>query len=116
MTEISYHIINVDTITATVEKRRTCVWYDTAENFYDGILQVANMQGFFYEHSAGFHTVEPKKVWKEYTDTYYLMDTYYRKFHLCFAKSLKASNPILDDLFKHVVEKVVKARQVRIMS
>ena len=34
------------------------------------------------------------------------MDTYYRQFHLCFAKSLKATNPVLDDLFKHVVEKV----------
>lgn len=106
MTEISNHIIKVDHITATVEKRRTCVWYDAVKNFYDGILQVANMQEFFQEHSAGFHTVEPKKVWKEYTESYYKMDTYYRQFHLCFAKSLKASHPILDDFFKHVVEKV----------
>lgn len=106
MTEISDHIIDVDTITATVEKRRTCVWYDEVKNFYDGILQVANMQEFFHEHSAGLHTVEPKKVWKEYTESYYKMDTYYRLFHLCFAKSLKVSNPAIDDLFKHVVEKV----------
>ena len=106
MTEISDHIINVDSITATVEKRRTCVWYDAVENFYDGILQVANMQEFFHEHSAGFHTVEPKNVWKEYTESYYKMDTYYRRFHLYFAKSLKTSNHVLDDLFKHVVEKV----------
>ena len=34
------------------------------------------------------------------------MDTYYRLFHLCFQKSLKTSNPLLDDLFKHVTEKV----------
>lgn len=106
MTEISDHIINVDSITATVEKRRTCVWYDAVENFYDGILQVANMQEFFHEHSAGLHIVEPKKVWKEYTESYYKMDTYYRQFHLCFARSLKTSNPVLDDLFKHVVGKV----------
>ena len=106
MTEISVHIINVDTITSTVEKRRTCVWYDTVGNFYDGILQVANMQEFFNEHSAGFHTVEPMNVWKEYTESYYKMDTYYRQFHLSFAKSLKATNLTLDDLFKHVVEKV----------
>lgn len=106
MTEISNHIINVNSITATVEKRRTCVWYDAVENFYDGILQVANMQEFFHEHSAGFHTVEPKNVWKEYTESYFKMDTYYRRFHLYFAKSLKTSNHVLDDLFKHVVEKV----------
>lgn len=106
MTEISDHIIKVDNITAIVEKRRTCVWYDEVNHFYDGILQVAKMQEFFQEHSGGFHIVEAKKVWKEYTENYYKMDAYYRQFHLCFTKSLKASHPILDDLFKHVVEKV----------
>lgn len=106
MTEISNHLIDVDMITTTVEKRRTCVWYDYVENFYEGVLQVANMQSFFKEHSGGFHTAQAKLVWKEYTETYYLMDTYYRQFHLCFQKSLETSNMLLDDLFKHVVEKV----------
>lgn len=46
MTEISDHIIDVDTITNTVEKRRTCVWYEPFENFYDGILRVVNMQSY----------------------------------------------------------------------
>ena len=106
MTEISDHIIDVDTITSTVEKRRTCAWYEPFENFYDGILQVANMQKFFKEHSAGFHTAEAKEIWKEYTESYYQMDTYYRLFHLSFQKSLETSNILLDDLFKHVVDKV----------
>ena len=106
MTEISDHIIDVDTITGAVEKRRTCAWYEPFENFYDGILQVANMQNFFKEHSAGFHTAEAKGIWKEYTESYYQMDTYYRLFHLSFQKSLETSNILLDDLFKHVVDKV----------
>ncbi len=106
MTEISDHIIDVDTITGAVEKRRTCAWYEPFENFYDGILQVANMQSFFKEHSAGFHTAEAKGIWKEYTESYYQMDTYYRLFHLSFQKSLETSSLLLDDLFKHVVDKV----------
>ena len=106
MTEISDHIIDVDTITSTVEKRRTYEWYEPFENFYDGILQMANMQSFFKEHSAGFHTAEARGIWKEYTKTYYQMDTYYRLFHLSFQKSLETSNILLDDLFKHVVDKV----------
>ena len=106
MTEISDHIIDVDTIISTVEKRRTCAWYEPFKNFYDGILQVANMQRFFKEHSAGFHTAEAKGIWKEYTESYYQMDTYYRLFHLSFQKSLETSNILLDDLFKHVVDKV----------
>ena len=106
MTEISNHIIDVDTISATVEKRRICAWYEPFENFYDGLLQVANMQRFFKEHSAGFHTADAKGIWKEYTESYYQMDTYYRLFHLSFQKSLETSNILLDDLFKHVADKV----------
>lgn len=106
MTEISDHIIDVESISATVEKRRTCVWYDEVKNFYEGILQVANMQAFYKKHSAGFHTAEPKKVWKEYTEEYFKMDTDYRLYHLSFAKSLMVPYPLLDDLFKKVTEKV----------
>ena len=106
MTEISDHIIDVDTITKTVEKRRTCVWYDDVKNYYEGILQVAKMQAFFKEHSAGFHTVEPAKVWKEYTTKYYIMDTYYREFHKSYSESLKNYHEELSDLFTHVMEKV----------
>lgn len=106
MKEISDNIIEVDTITSAVEKRRACVWYDKVSYFFDGVLQVANMQEFYKEHSGGFHTVEPKQIWKEYVETYYKMDTFYRLFHLSFAQSLKSSNHELDDLFKHVCEVV----------
>ena len=105
MTEISDHIIDVDTITQTVEKRRICVWYEDVKNYYEGILQVAKMQAFFKEHSASFHTVEPAKVWKEYTTEYYIMDTYYREFHKTYSESLKNYHEELSDLFTHVMEK-----------
>ena len=106
MKEISDHIIDVDVITATVEKRRTCVFYDEVKSFYDGILQVANMQAFYKAHAGGFHTVEPKKIWEEYTSVYYIMDTYYRRFHRSYADSLKSCHLELSDLFASVMEKV----------
>lgn len=106
MTEISNQIIDPDVIMKIVEKRRTCVWYEEFANFYEGILQVANMQEFFKEHSAGFHTAQAREVWKNYTNDYYRMDRYYRQFQLCFQRSLETSNMLLDDLFKHVVDKV----------
>ncbi|MDY2854848.1 MAG: BREX-1 system phosphatase PglZ type A, partial [Oliverpabstia sp.] len=81
-------------------------WYDEVKCYYEGILQVAKMQAFFLEHSAGFHTVEARKVWKEYTEDYYHMDTYYRQYHLAFGKSLTVGNDHLDDLFKQVTDKV----------
>lgn len=106
MKEISDHIIHVEFIRLVVEKRRTTAWYQSVSSYYEGLLQVANMQAFFAEHSAGFHTVEPHRIWKKYTSDYYRMDTYYRLFHLCFQRSLKESHPLLDDLFKQVVDKV----------
>lgn len=106
MGEINDQIIQVQVIQDMVEKRRTMVWYDRVSCYYEGLLQVANMQTFFVEHAVGFHTVEPHKIWKEYTTDYYRMDTFYRKFHLAFQRSLKASDPLLDDLFKRVAEKV----------
>ena len=106
MTEIGNHIIQSDAIQRIVEKRRSKVWYEYMSCYYDGLAQVANMQGFYQEHSAGFHTVEPEKIWKEYTAEYYKMDTYYRQFHLCFQQSLKKSNQLLDDLFKQVADRV----------
>ena len=106
MKEISDYIINVDTISSVVEKRRTLVWYDMVSCYYEGLLQVANMQVFFQEHASGFHLAQARQIWNAYTTDYYKMDTYYRQFHLCFDNSLTASNEVLDDLFKHVVEKV----------
>ncbi len=106
MTEISDHIIDVDLIKGTVEKRRTTVGYDQYKDYYEGILQVANMQAFYKEHSVGFHSAEAKKVWKEYTSEYYVMDTYYRLFHKSYGESLKSYNSDLHDLFAHVMDKV----------
>lgn len=106
MNEIGNHIIDVDTITSTVEKRRTCVWYDEVRYYYEGLLQVAKMQAFYKDHSTGFHTVEPAKVWREYTSEYYVMDTWYRLFHKCYSESLKKYHEELTDPFTRVMEKV----------
>lgn len=104
MKEINVHIIDVDRIRQIVEKRRTQIWYGEVSCYYEGLLQVANMQDFFLKHSAGFHEMDPHQIWQEYTDDYYRMDTYYRRFHMCFQSSLKVSDPLLDDLFKQVTE------------
>lgn len=106
MREIGDYIIKVDTISNVVGKRRTMPWYDDVSCYYEGLLQVANMQEFFHDHATGFHLAQTRQIWNAYTTDYYKMDSYYRQFHLCFERSLKVSNEVLDDLFKHVVEKV----------
>ena len=106
MDRIVHKTINADEIIAIVEKRRTMVWYQDNEHYYNGLLQVANMQKFHDEHINDFHHTEANKMWKSYTDDYYLMDTYYRKFHVSFSKSLNNSNPYLDDRFKSVADEM----------
>lgn len=102
MSEIANNVIDPKTIRSIVEKRRTMAWFEELSCYYDGLLHLANMQDFYIEHATGFHTVEPYKIWKEYTDDYYRMDTYYRLFNISFQQGLVLSNPRLDDLFKQV--------------
>ncbi len=109
-----HHIIRPDVIRKVVEKRRTCVWYEKYAYYYYALLQVAYMQMFYIEHSAGFHITNPVILWNNYTTDYYRMDTYYRAFHGAFGRSMKTNNVFqddrmkshLDDLFKLVVERV----------
>ena len=105
MTEINDRIIRSDEIVQTVEKRRTMVWYDYMSDYYEALLQVAKMQTFLLEHSAGFHTAKPKDIWKEYTADYYRMDSFYRAFHICYQRALRSSGDLLEGL-KHVVDRV----------
>ena len=100
MTDINNHIVDVDAITTTVEKRRARYWYDDFKHYYEGVLQVARMQAFFNDHSSGFHTVEPTKVWEEYTSDYYVMDSYYREFHKNYAELQGKYNAELTELFE----------------
>lgn len=102
MRDIEKNIMDANAIKEAVEKRRTCAWYEESKNYFDGLYQVANIQEFYKAHSGGFHTIEPKKVWEEYTGDYYRFDTYYRLFHKCYGESLKAFHADLSDLFYDV--------------
>ena len=106
MEHIINHTINTDELIATIEKRRTMVWYKENEYYYSALMQVAYMQKFHDLHMSGFHHTKGKDIWEAYTKEYYLMDTYYRKFHVAFAKSLTDSKQMLDDNFRNVVDKV----------
>lgn len=102
--EIQNDIIKADDIITTVEKRRTLKWYDKLSSYYDGLLQIAQMQKIYQTWYGNFHEVEPSKVWKLYTTELYRMDTCYRKFHLAFGESLKASLIDIEDEYKEACE------------
>ena len=104
LTEISESVVKIDDILGAVEKRRTLKWYKRVQYYFDGILQIANMQKFYQEHITGFHIAQYREMWKKYQDDYFRMDTYYRLFHTAFGESLKQSNFRLEDSFKGVAD------------
>lgn len=106
MERINQRTISADEVISTIEKRRTMVWYRDNEHYYSALMQVANMQKFHDNHISGFHHTTGKDIWNSYTSDYYLMDSYYRLFHVSFASSLTNSNPLLDDAFRSVVDAV----------
>lgn len=106
MRDMEKNIIEPKAVKETVEKRRTFAWYETSRNFYEGLYQAANMREFHKLHADGFHTVDPKKIWQEYTEEYYHFDTFYRLFHQSYDASLKAYHADLSDMFADIKDMV----------
>ena len=100
LSEIGEKVIKTEDILKAVESRRTSKWHDKFTYFYDGLYYIAKMQEFHYEHIGGFHYGAYTDLWNDYRDKLFVMDTYYRKFHTAFRKSLVNSASQLDDLFK----------------
>ncbi len=106
MNEISENVIKTDEIIEAVEKRRTVKWYSRYIDYYEGLYYAAKLHEFCDIHGDGYHYGEYEEMWKSYCDELYLADFYYRKFHTAFGKSLKNTEPDIDDLFKNVAETV----------
>lgn len=103
MSEIGEDIIKAEEILKAVESRRTSKWYDRYSYLYDGLYYIAKMQEFHYEHITGFHYGRYDDLWKAYGKDLYIMDTYYRRLHIAFRKSLVSTSGTLDDLFRGAI-------------
>ena len=108
MDDILNHTISADAVVSVAEKRRTMAWHELVENYYTALYWAARMLQFADNHANGFHLTEAYKIWKEYTEDYYQMDTYYRQFYGAFNKCLQDSNPHLDDNLKNVAARIEK--------
>ena len=93
--EAAEQVVKPDLILKTVENRRTSGWIEHFSDYYDCLYFIAKMQEFYQNNAAGFHIVEPKAIWKLYTENTFEMDSFYRHFHYAFGCSLKDSNPLL---------------------
>ncbi|MGX6979340.1 BREX-1 system phosphatase PglZ type A [Vagococcus elongatus] len=105
MTNIKNDIIDPEDISDIFEKRRVGSWFGEFSSYYEGIYNIGKMKDFYNKNQSSFHMTSAKGLWKTYTDKFYLMDTYYRKFQRAYQKSLRNSNDKLDDLFKFTVDR-----------
>lgn len=104
--EIADHVVKTELMLKTAENRRTSGWIERFNNYYDCLYYIAKIQSFYQENAAGFHIVEPKAIWKLYTEKAYEMDSFYRHFHYVFGCTLKNSNVLLEDKLKHAADYV----------
>ena len=104
--DVAEQVVKPDLILKTVENRRTSGWIEHFSDYYDCLYFIAKMQEFYQNNAAGFHIVEPRAVWKLYTENAYEMDSFYRHFHYAFGCTLKDSNPLLEDKLKQAAEYV----------
>lgn len=105
MTNIKDDIIDPENIARLFERRRVGAWYKDFKFYYEGIANIGRMKDFYNKNQASFHMTSSMEIWKSYTEKFYMMDTYYRRFQMAYQKSLPNSNPILDDLFKFTVDR-----------
>ncbi len=111
MKQIAQDMIDDRAIKQVVQMRRNTTWYEKYAYLYDGLDEVANMRCFYRENADSFHITEAEKFFNTYTEKYYKMDTYYRRFQVSYQKSLLASDEGLEDYFKSV--KDVAERQYK---
>lgn len=104
MNEIGNDVVKYEDIITVSEKRQMGKWYKRFAIYYDGLNTFAKMYDFYTEHISGFHYGNAEQMWKAYCDGLFRMDTYYRKFHISFRKSLKSASSELDDMFKNIAD------------
>lgn len=104
--EISERVVKAELIAKVCESRRTAGWQAMFSEHYVCLEAIGRMQAFYEAHADGFHITSPAELWKNYTEEFCQMDRLYRKFHLAFGNSLKASNEVLEDGLKHAAEYV----------
>lgn len=92
--------IRPEEVRETLEARRGLPWYDQWKDWYDALVQLAEMETFRRNHEGDFHYVKAAELWRAYTTELYHMDTYYRRFQQDFQKMCISQESLLDDAMK----------------
>ncbi len=90
-----------------IDSRKTKHWYTEYENIYSGIENAIKLHQFSKEiEHEGINEQSLNELFKGYTNRYYLLDYYYRKFYYHYDKDNEKE--ILKKDIKDKVEKLYK--------
>jgi uncharacterized protein (TIGR02687 family) len=87
-----------------IHARQTKHWYDEFKDQYEALLNAIEIFAFKQKYEGGFvGHISAKDLFDEYSNEYYRMDGYYRKFNFHFDKAQKIlKNNYLSDLQKEI--------------
>lgn len=92
---------------STRQKRKDLKWYRRVEGHFDLLAAASDAEGFYRDHSQGFHAIKPADVWKAYTTDWYAMDAAYRAFCTALDVCLLNTDDIPDAL-RDAVERLAE--------
>jgi uncharacterized protein (TIGR02687 family) len=74
-------IEDYDRFIEIIRGRRTKHFYEQYEGIYEALLNVVEMHKFYKKYNMGIPQKNNEKLFKDYVQEYYKMDTFYRKFY-----------------------------------
>src|SRR5699024_9609072 len=80
--------------------RRTKHFYDYYRSVYEVLHYAVKIYQFKHQHHHGIAKDQAVNMYNTYTDDYYLMDYYYRKFYVAFDKDNQ--NELLQEVRKAI--------------
>lgn len=79
------------------QQRKEMKWHGRVKPFFECVVAAAHMQEFKRQHAAGFHETDAKTIWDAYTQDWWRMDAWYRKFCLAYQACARLGNEALDE-------------------
>lgn len=88
---------NTDEAGFILKEREDQLWQERYEAYHQVIQALIMMQLFEQAHRNGFHAGNLAQAWKQYADSWYAMDMYYRDFCSAYEQALNSGIMALED-------------------
>lgn len=96
--------LDPDEAEALARGRQDKPWYSVFAPYYEALGALAGMRRFYLAHRGGFHEDTPQRLWRDYANELYRMDSHYRTLCNAYEAALSAGLITLEDELKAAAE------------